>query len=369
MNILVIDIGGTSVKILASGQTERRKFPSGPAMTPTLMVEGVKSAAQGWTYDRISIGYPGPVVQGKPVAEPKNLAPGWVGFDFEAAFGHPVKLINDAAMQAIGSYEGGRMLFLGLGTGLGTTMIVDGHVEPMELGHLPYRKRTYEDYVGERGLLRLGQKKWEQRVADVVALLSTALAAGLYRPGGRQRQAARAASAQVPRRRQCQRIPRAAFGCGKNRANNAAILRDHKRDRRAPNSEGGQNRPVRYDWKGNIMPQKQGVLPLTQRPAWQALDAHYQQVRNLHLRQLFADDPERGQRYTLEALGIYLDYSKNRFTRRDARIADPACRAVGPAPSASAPCSAARRSTSPSAGPCCTWRCGRRGASRSWSTA
>jgi polyphosphate glucokinase len=175
MNILVIDVGGTSVKILASGQTERRKFPSGPTMTPALMVAGVKSAAQGWTYDRISIGYPGPVVQGKPVAEPVNLGKGWVGFDFESAFGMPVKLINDAAMQAVGSYEGGRMLFLGLGTGLGTAMIANGVVEPMELGHLPYRKRTYEDYVGERGLLRLGHKKWERRVAEVVALLYAAL--------------------------------------------------------------------------------------------------------------------------------------------------------------------------------------------------
>jgi polyphosphate glucokinase len=175
MNILVIDVGGTSVKILASGQTERRKFPSGPEMTPALMVAGVKSAAQGWDYDRVSIGYPGPVVQGKPVADPVNLGPGWVGFDFESAFGLPVKLINDAAMQAVGSYDGGRMLFLGLGTGLGTAMIVNGVVEPMELGHLPYRKRTYEDYVGERGLLRLGQKKWERRVTEVVTLLCTAL--------------------------------------------------------------------------------------------------------------------------------------------------------------------------------------------------
>ncbi len=144
-------------------------------MTPAQMVAGVKLTADGWPYDVVSVGYPGPVLQGKPMAEPKNLASGWVGFDFDAAFGHSVKVINDAAMQAIGSYEGGRMLFLGLGTGLGTAMIVDGIVEPMELGHLPYRKRTYEDYVGERGLLRLGRHKWQKRVEDVVARLRDAL--------------------------------------------------------------------------------------------------------------------------------------------------------------------------------------------------
>jgi polyphosphate glucokinase len=175
MKILVVDVGGTNVKILATDQAARRKFPSGAAMTPTQMVAGVKLTADGWPYDVISVGYPGPVMQGKPMAEPKNLAPGWVGFDFDAAFGHQVKVINDAAMQAIGSYEGGRMLFLGLGTGLGTAMIVEGIVEPMELGHLPYRKRTYEDYVGVGGLLRLGKHKWQRRVFDVVARLQTAL--------------------------------------------------------------------------------------------------------------------------------------------------------------------------------------------------
>ncbi len=175
MNVLVVDVGGTNIKILATGQTQRRKLPSGPAMTPDQMVGGVQQAAEGWTYEVVSVGYPGPVVQGKPMMEPVNLGKGWVGFDFEAAFGHPVKVINDAAMQAIGSYEGGRMLFLGLGTGLGTAMIADGIVEPMELGHLPYRKRTYEDYVGERGLQRLGKQKWLRRVNDVVARLRDAL--------------------------------------------------------------------------------------------------------------------------------------------------------------------------------------------------
>src|SRR5580698_1030861 len=174
MNVLVIDVGGTHVKILATGQTERREFESGPAMTPAEMVAGVLKAAEGWAYDVVSIGYPGPVLRGKPLSDPHNLGPGWVGFDFDSAFKHPVKVINDAAMQALGSYRGGRMLFLGLGTGLGSAMIVDGILEPMELGHLPYRKATFEDYVGIRGLQRLGRKKWRKRVADVVACLVAA---------------------------------------------------------------------------------------------------------------------------------------------------------------------------------------------------
>ena len=140
MQVLVVDVGGNHVKILVTGQEAPREFASGPSMTAEEMVSGVLKAAEGWKYDAVSIGYPGPVLRGKPVSEPHNLGPGWVGFDFEAAFGCPVKLINDAAMQALGSYEGGKMLFLGLGTGLGSAMIVDGIVEPMELGHLPYRK-------------------------------------------------------------------------------------------------------------------------------------------------------------------------------------------------------------------------------------
>ena len=156
MQVLVIDVGGNHVKILVTGQETSREFVSGPSMTVEEMVSGVRKAAEDWNYDVVSIGYPGPLLRGKPIAEPHNLAPGWVGFDFEAAFGCPVKLLNDAAMQTLGSYEGGKMLFLGLGTGLGSTMIVDGIVEPMELGQLPYRKGTYEDYVGIRGLKRLG---------------------------------------------------------------------------------------------------------------------------------------------------------------------------------------------------------------------
>jgi polyphosphate glucokinase len=175
MNVLVVDVGGNSVKILATGQDQRRKFPSGPKLTPEQMVSGVKELARDWKYDAVTIGYPGPVLHGRPVAEPYNLGRGWVGFDYQSAFGCPVKVINDAAMQALGSYKGGKMLFLGLGTGLGSAMVVDGIVEPMELGHLPYKDATFEDYVGLRGLDRLGKKKWRQAVADMVARLTAAL--------------------------------------------------------------------------------------------------------------------------------------------------------------------------------------------------
>jgi polyphosphate glucokinase len=176
MNVLVVDVGGTHVKILAAGQKEPRKFASGPEMTAKQMVAGVRKLVGDWKYDCVSIGYPGPVLHGRPVAEPHNLAPGWVGFDYRKAFGCPVKMVNDAAMQALGSYKKkGKMLFLGLGTGLGSTLIVDGVVEPMELGHLPYRKATYEDYVGQRGLDKLGPNKWRRHVADVVKLLIAAL--------------------------------------------------------------------------------------------------------------------------------------------------------------------------------------------------
>lgn len=175
MDVLVIDIGGTHVKIRATGQDERREFVSGPTLTPKRMVAGVKKLSGDWKYDVISMGYPGVVGRNRPLAEPHNLGRGWVGFDFEAAFERPVKVLNDAALQALGSYKGGKMLFLGIGTGLGSTMVVDGIVEPMELGHLPYKKGTYEDYVGKRSLKKRGKKKWRRHVADVVERLVTAL--------------------------------------------------------------------------------------------------------------------------------------------------------------------------------------------------
>lgn len=185
LKILVLDVGGTHVKVLATGHKTLIEIPSGPAMTPRKMVAEVRKAIAGWEYSVVSIGYPGPVVHNKPISDPHNMAPGWVGFDFQKALGRPVKIINDAAMQALGAYQGGRMLFLGLGTGLGSALIVDGVLEPMELAHLPYKHgRTYEDYVGLRGLKRLGKKKWRQSVADVVKRLQTALEADSVVIGG-----------------------------------------------------------------------------------------------------------------------------------------------------------------------------------------
>lgn len=184
MKVLVIDIGGTNVKIFATGQKEPRKFPSGPTMRPRQMVDGVKRLAGDWKYDVISIGYPGRILRGRVLFEPHNLGEGWVGFDFQRAFGCPVKLINDAAMQALGSYQRGKMFFLSFGTGLGSAMVVDGIVVPMELGHLPYKKGTYEDYVGIRGLKRLGRKKWQHHVTFGVAHLIDALQADEVVIGG-----------------------------------------------------------------------------------------------------------------------------------------------------------------------------------------
>jgi polyphosphate glucokinase len=182
---LVVDVGGTNVKILMTGQTEPLKIPSGPTLTAKKMVQVVKQAVSGWDFQRITLGYPAPVINGRPLREPHNLGSGWVGFDFAEAFGYPLKVINDAAMQALGSYEGGRMLFLGLGTGLGSAMIVDGMLEPMELAHLPYKgDKTYEDYLGLRGLERLGKKRWRKHVAKVVEKLMEALEADYVVLGG-----------------------------------------------------------------------------------------------------------------------------------------------------------------------------------------
>jgi polyphosphate glucokinase len=183
--VLAIDVGGSHVKARVFGRRELRQFDSGPGMTARQMVARVHELTGDWTYDAVSIGYPGVVMHGKIVAEPHNLGPGWVGFDFRKAFGRPTRVLNDAAMQAIGSYDGGRMLFLGLGTGLGSAMIVDGILEPMELGHLPFKKgRTYEDYVGERGRARLGPKKWRHAVKEVVEQLSRVLEADYIVLGG-----------------------------------------------------------------------------------------------------------------------------------------------------------------------------------------
>ncbi len=185
MKVLVIDIGGTHVKVLATGHRKSVEIPSGPKMTPAKMVAAVRATTSGWKYDALSIGYPGAVVHGRPFTEPHNLGSGWVGFNFKRAFGRPVKIINDAAMQALGSYRGGRMLFLGLGTGLGSALIVEDVLEPLELAHLPYQKgRSYEDYVGQAGLARLEKKKWRHHVKEVVKQLKAALQADYVVLGG-----------------------------------------------------------------------------------------------------------------------------------------------------------------------------------------
>jgi polyphosphate glucokinase len=172
--VLVIDVGGSHVKIMATGHPEERRMDSGPSLTAAQMARRVKALARGWTYDAVSIGFPGPVVANRPVREPHNLGKGWVKYDYRAAFGKPVRIVNDAAMQALGGYRRGKMLFLGLGTGLGSTLIVDGVMVPMELAHLPYRSGTFEDYVGERALERDGKRKWRKTVADVIARLTAA---------------------------------------------------------------------------------------------------------------------------------------------------------------------------------------------------
>jgi polyphosphate glucokinase len=182
---LVVDVGGTNLKMLATGQKEARKMPSGPTMTAGKMVRVVKACVKDWEFDRVSLGYPGPIINGHALREPHNLGGGWVGFDFGKAFGCPVRILNDAAMQALGSYKGGRMLFLGLGTGLGSAMIVNGLLEPMELAHLGYKnEKTYEDYLGLRGLERMGRKKWERHVGKVVKKLMVALGADYVVLGG-----------------------------------------------------------------------------------------------------------------------------------------------------------------------------------------
>jgi glucose-6-phosphate isomerase len=283
MNVLVVDVGGTNVKLLATGQAEPRKFPSGPTMTAAQMVAGVKELAGEWQYEALSIGYPGLVHEGRIIAEPRNLAPGWVGFDFPAAFGCPVKLINDAAMQALGSYKGGVLLFLGMGTGLGAALVTDGVVTPMELGQLSYKKGTYEDYVGRRGLKRLGRKKWQKHVEEGVARLMAALHPDDVVLGGGNAEKLR----EIPP------------GCRVGDNANAFL---------------GGFRLWNEERTTEPSPPTVGCALHAARPAWQALAAHHQQVRGLHLRQLFADDPTRGERLTVEAVGLSLDYSKHRIT-------------------------------------------------------
>jgi len=185
MKVLVVDVGGTHLKLAVSGRRTPRQLPSGPTLTPADMVRVVREATRDWTYDAVTIGYPGPVVAGRPLTDPHNLGRGWTRFDYRRAFGRPVRVMNDAAMQALGSYSRGRMLFLGLGTGLGTALVDDGHVIALELAHLPYENgRTYEDVLGIRGLQRLGPAAWRRQVVRIVALLRAATVADEVVIGG-----------------------------------------------------------------------------------------------------------------------------------------------------------------------------------------
>lgn len=297
--ILVLDVGGTHVKALVSGQSQHRSFPSGPTLTAQQFVLDVLKLVEGWSYDVISIGYPGPVAHNRPVAEPYNLGKGWAGFDFAAAFSRPVKVINDAAMQALGSYQGGRMLFLGLGTGLGSAMIIDGIVQPMELAHLPYKKATYEDYLGHAGLESHGKRKWQHNVADVVEKLVAALEPDEIVIGG----------GNVVRLDEMP--PNSRAGDNANAFPGGFRLWDEARADTHPGLH-----PCRSETTdGSKAATNEAVKSLAGRPsAWERLSDHCNEIEPLHLRDLFARDPDRGSRMIVEAAGIHFDYSKIRIT-------------------------------------------------------
>ena len=300
--VLAVDVGGNNVKFLLTGEEDPRKFSSGPSMTPEEMLAGIREATKDWKYDVVSIGYPGVVLDGKLVTEPHNLGPGWVGFDFEAAFACPVKIINDAALQALGSYEGGKMLFLGLGTGLGSAMVVDGIVEPMELAHLPYKKGTFEDYVSAEKLEKVGKKKWRKYVTDVVDRLNDALVPGEIVLGGGN----------------VENLKKLPDGCraGDNALAFLGGFRLWEDASKWKASAPSRSQPValRDSSKTTHLP------PLKKRAAWKALAAHHKKIKNTHLRELFKEDPKRGQRLTLEAAGLFLDYSKNRVTDKTLKL-------------------------------------------------
>src|SRR5213594_3632472 len=286
--VLVVDIGGTHVKLLMSPRDER-EFVSGPRMRPQQFIARFKEGVRGWKFEATSIGFPAPVRKGRITKDPKHLGKGWVRFNFNRALGTPVRLINDAAMQALGSYRGGKMLFLGLGTGMGATLIVDGIVEPMELGHLPYRDRTFEEYVGLHALEAHGLPQWRRDVGDVVSRLIAALEPEDVVLGGGNVH-------------QLDTLPP---GCRAGDNANAFVGGFRLWER-------AQDEPTASDrMKGRVMT---GMSPLTARPSWNALRAHLEKIRELHLRTLFADHAKRGERLTADAVGIFLDYSKNRVT-------------------------------------------------------
>jgi glucose-6-phosphate isomerase len=306
MNILVIDIGGTSVKMLATGREVSRVFPSGPTLGPEQMVSKVQEVVGEWEYDVVSIGYPGPAINGRPIEEPRNLGPGWIRFDYEEAFDCPVKLMNDAAMQALGSYEGGRMFFMGLGTGLGTALVIEGAVQPMELAHLPYKKGSYEDYLGIRGLERLGIKRWRRYVFDCVDRLTTALQLDEVIIGGGNA---------------C-KLKNLPQHCRTGNNDNALVggflIWEKPGHADRATIFDGRSHPGRSEAKAADM--RNRCLPADLQPTWEALEEHQKEVRRLHLRTLFKDDPGRAERMTVEAVGISLDFSKNLITEKTLKL-------------------------------------------------
>ena len=303
MRVLVVDVGGTNVKILATGQRTPRKAPSGPKMTPKKMVAAVKALAGTWKYDAVAIGYPGRVHAGRILVEPHNLGRGWVGFNFTAAFGRPVQVMNDAAMQALGSYKRGLLLFLGLGTGLGAALVADGVVIPMELAHLSFKNGTYEDYLGARALKKLGRKKWQKYVEYRHGADDRGGPSRRRGPRGRKRRQTEKAAEGLPGRQQRLRVHRRLPHVGEG-AEPAA-------------GRAGEVPPRGVTIEDPMTigtPTTAGTGRLTEQPAWKVLEEHCRSIRTVHLRELFARDPRRGERLTVEAAGIYLDYSKNRIT-------------------------------------------------------
>lgn len=282
MKILVVDIGGSNVKVLADGQDKRRKVPSGPEMTPAKMVEGVLGATADWEWDAVTLGVPSPIRGGRVLCEPANLGSGWVGFDFASVFGKPVKLLNDAALQAIGSYEGGRMLFLGLGTGLGSALIENGRLQPLELGHAPFGDGVVEDVIGKAGLESLGKRKWMKRVREVVLGLQRAVSAEYVVLGG--------GNAKL-----FDELPQ---GVRRGKNQNAFVG-----GFRLWRPEGG------YDFStaaSRLDPDRPlcGII-------WERLEGDRERLSSTPLRELFESEPDRFERYSLRVDDILLDYSKN----------------------------------------------------------
>jgi glucose-6-phosphate isomerase len=308
MRILVIDVGGTHVKLLASGQGERRRFSSGPTLTPARLVDGIRAHTNDWPFEAITIGFPAPVLHGRIAEEPWNLAAGWVGFDFEAALGVPVRMINDAAMQALGSDEGGTMLFLGLGAGLGTALVDEGRVVPLELAHLPFLDKTFEDYCGQRGLKELGEARWAEVVLEAAALLKSAVAAEYVVLGGGNVRL-------IPdlpdwiRRGHNDR----AFDGGFRVWRDVAALAPASALRRSASWRALESHARTF------APRTSHPAPRTPHHAPPHPAPGTPHAALPHLRTLFSDDPDRARRFSLTVGDLLVDYSKNLVTTETMR--------------------------------------------------